>query len=332
MTYLFLILGSLIYLGIVIDILTTTLSMQGGGWFTSRFSYVFWDIVLKLSGKNGKSKLLGHAGFYLLILFILIWVGFLTLSFFLLLQSDVDSIVNSSKIPASTFEKLYYAGFVLSTLGIGDFMPSNNAWRLVTDIYSFTGLILITMSVTYFIPVLSAIIKQRKLSINLSSLGKSPQEIVINAWNGKDYDFFKLQLLNFSDALLEHNQNHKAYPVIHYFHNNDKNHAIILQITRLNEAVFILENELKPEYAIPQQELSSIKTALNNYIKVIEDVSHLNIKKASPKLSSKDLLDKKDMILASVNENHYSEQVQYNRKVFSTLIERDGWTWEDVQT
>lgn len=331
MTYLLLISGILIYLGIVIDILTTTLSMQGGGWFTSRFSYVFWDFMLKISGRNGKSKLLAHAGFYLLIFFILIWVGFLTLSFFLLLLSDVDSIVNSSKMPASTLEKLYYAGFVLSTLGIGDFMASNNLWRIITDIYSFTGLILITMSVTYFIPVLSAIIKQRKLGINLSSLGKSPQEIVINAWNGENYQFFKLQLLNFSDALLEHNQNHKAYPVIHYFHNKDKNHAIILQIAKLNEAVFILENHLKSEYAIPQQELSSIKTALNNYIKVIEEVSHLNIKKASPKLPSMDLLKQKNMILASANGNNYSAQTQYNRRVFSTLIERDGWNWEDVQ-
>jgi len=93
----------------------------------------------------------------------------------------VDSLVNSSKIPASAIEKLYYSGFVISTLGIGDFMASNDIWRIVTDVYSFTGLILLTMSVTYFIPVLSGVIKQRKLGINLSSLGSSPQEIILNA-------------------------------------------------------------------------------------------------------------------------------------------------------
>lgn len=330
MAYFLIILGALIYLGIVADILTTTLSMQGGGWLTGRFSHIFWNLILKVSGKNGNSKLLAHAGFFLLILIILIWVGLLTISLFLLLQSDVDSIVNSSKIPASAIEKLYYSGFVLSTLGIGDFMASNNIWRIVTDVYSFTGLILITMSVTYFIPVLSAIIKQRKLGINLSSLGSSPQEIILNAWNGKDYEFFKLQLLSFSDALLEHNQNHRAYPVIHYFHNSDKEHAIILQIARLNETVYILEKCLKPEYTFPEQILASIRTALDNYIKVIKDVSHLKVKKEAPRRFPLDRLTEKGMIQADMEELDFPKDIQHNRKVFLTLIEQDGWKWEDV--
>jgi len=332
MAYLLIILGAVIYLGIVIDILTTTLSMQGGGWLTSRFSHIFWNLILKVSGKNGNSKLLAHAGFFLLILFILIWVSFLTLSLFLLLQADVDSIVNSSKIPASTIEKLYYAGFVLSTLGIGDFMASNNLWRIVTDVYAFTGLILITMSVTYFIPVLSAIIKQRKLGINLSSLGSSPQEIVLNIWKGKDHEFFKFQLLSLSDALLEHNQNHRAYPVIHYFHNNDKEHAIILQIARLNEAVYILENCLKPEYMLPEQMLTSTRTALDNYIKVIKDVSHLKVKKEAPKSSLKNQLEDKKMLQSTMQEIEFPKNIQDNRRAFLTLIERDGWKWEDVSS
>ncbi len=330
MAYFLIILGTLIYLGIVVDILTTTLSMQGGGWFTSRFSHLFWNMMLQISGKNGKSKLLARAGFFLLIIIILIWVGLLTLSFFFLLQSDIDSIVNSSKIPGSVLDKLYYAGFVLSTLGIGDFMASNNLWRIVTDIYSFTGLILITMSVTYFIPVLSAIIKQRKLGINLSSLGTSPQEIVLNAWNGKDYEVFKLQLLSFSDALLEHNQNHRAYPVIHYFHNSDKEHAIILQIARLNEAVYILERELKPEETLPKQVLSSIRTALDNYINVVEEVSHIKVQKELPKPPAIFQLEEKGVLQDSTREINFSKDIQHNRRVFLSLIKMDGWKWDDL--
>ncbi len=332
MAYLLIILGTLIYLGVVIDILKTTLSMQGGGWLTSRFSQAFWNVMLKISGKNGKSKLLAHTGFFLLVLIIIIWVGLLTISLFLLLQSDVDSIVNSSKIPASTLEKLYYAGYVLSTLGIGDYMASNDLWRIVTNVYAFTGLILITMSVTYFIPVLSAIIKQRKMGINLRSLGSSPQEIVSNAWNGKDYSFFKLQLLSFSDALLEHNQNHRAYPVIHYFHNSEKEHAIILQIARLNEAIYILEKGVKTEYAIPDQELSSIRSALDNYIKVIKEVSNISRAKEAPQPSAINLLQEKGMISANTQRIDFPKDVQNDRAMFLSLIERDGWKWDDVSS
>jgi len=330
MAYLLFLIGTIIYIGIVVDILKTTLSMQGGGWFTSRFSHLFWNLMLKVSGKNGTSKLLAKAGFYLLILFILIWVGFLILSFFLLLQSDIDSIVNSAGIPGSALEKLYYAGFILSTLGIGDFMASNNFWRIITDLYSFTGLILITMSVTYFIPVLSAIIKQRKLGINISSLGSSPQEIILNAWNGKDYAFFKLQLLSFSDALLEHNQNHRAYPVIHYFHNSNKEHAIILQLSRLNEAIYILDNCLNHEYSIPKQEISSIKSALNNYTKVVKEVSKISIKKSPPSAPDLSMLKKNNMLKPDFSGIEFSKHIQQNRLVFLTLLEQDGWQWDDV--
>jgi len=330
MAYLLIVIGTIIYLSIVIDILKTTLSMQGGGWLTSNFSHLFWKLMLKLSSKNGKSKLLARAGFYLLILIILIWVSSLTLSLFLLLQSDIDSVVNSAKIPASAFEKLYYSGYILSTLGIGDFTPSNNLWRIITDLYSFTGLILITMSVTYFIPVLSAIIKQRKLGINLSCLGSSPQEIILNAWNGKDYAFFKLQLLSFSDALLEHNQNHRAYPVIHYFHNSDKEHAIILQLSRLNEAIYILDNCLNHEYSIPKQEISSIKSALNNYTKVVKEVSKISIKKSPPSAPDLSMLKEKNMLKSHFRCIEFSENIQQNRLVFLTLLEQDGWQWEDV--
>ena len=304
--------------------------MQGGGWLTSKFSQTFWNLLLKISGNNGNSKLLSQAGFFLLVFIVLIWVGLLVLSFFLLLQSDVDSLVNSSKIPASAIEKLYYSGFVISTLGIGDFMASNDIWRIVTDVYSFTGLILLTMSVTYFIPVLSGVIKQRKLGINLSSLGSSPQEIILNAWNGKDYEFFKLQMLNFADALLEHNQNHRAYPVIHFFHNNNKEHTIILQIARLNEAVYIFEKCLKPAYSIPQQELSSIKTALDNYVKVIKDVSNINIKNSPPSIPDLNMLKEKNMLRPNFSGIEFSEAIQQNRLVFLTLVEKDGWQWKNI--
>lgn len=330
MAYLLIILGSLIYIGVVVDILRTTLSMQGAGWFTSRFSHVFWKTMLTISGRNGKSKLLARAGFYLLIFIIILWVGLLTLSLFLLLQSDIDSIVNSSKIPASAMEKLYYAGYVLSTLGIGDYMASNNLWRIVTNVFSFTGLILITMSVTYFVPVLSAVIKQRKLGLNIRSLGNSPQEIIINAWNGGNYDFFKMQILSISDALLEHSQNHKAYPIIHYFHNNEKDHAVILQIARLNEAITLWEKRVKSEYSITQQELSSIKSSLDNYIQVIQEVSNIRMKHNSPHPAAINLLEEKDMVLANEPQIDLSNNLQKNRAMFLSLIEQDGWKWEDV--
>lgn len=329
MSYLFLLIGILLFVGVVWDILKTTLSLQGGGWFTGRYAHFFWNSILKLSGRNGHSKLLGEAGYLLLVSIILIWVLSLYSSFVFLLLSSPDSIINSStKVPADLWEKIYYGGYVLSTLGNGDFIASTNLWRLVTNLYALTGLILITMSITYFVPVLSAIIKQRKLGINLSTLGNSPQQILLNAWNGENFDFLINQLQSLSSDILEYNQNHRAYPVIHYFHISKKKYTIILGLARLNEAVFILQTGLNSNYIIPQNKLASITAALNNYVEVITDVSHLKIKDENQPQETETSSLKEYVFFK--DSKKYNDRMLHNRLVFSKLIEQDGWKWKDI--
>jgi len=331
MSYIFLILGICLYVGVVLDILKTTLSLQGGGWFTGRFAHIFWKGMLRLSGKNGNSKLLSKAGYFLLIAIMLIWVFALYSSLVLLLLSTSDSVINSTtKIPADIWQKMYYSGFVLSTLGVGDFVVSTDFWRIITNLYAFTGLILITMSVTYFIPVLSAVIKQRKLGINLSTLGDSPQQIILNAWNGKNFNFLIDQLQTFSSDILEHNQNHRAYPVIHYFHNSNKNYAIVIQLARLYEAVYLMQNSLKPDFKILANNLTSISTALNNYADVIKEVSHLKIEKQKQP-ENVGVSSLRGQIFFD-DQIEYSDKMKHNRLVFSKLIEQDGWKWQDISS
>jgi hypothetical protein len=58
--------------------------------------------------------------------------------------------------------KIFYTGYTLSTLGLGDMEPEGNFWDILTAILSFTGLILISIAITYLIPVVSAEIAKRK--------------------------------------------------------------------------------------------------------------------------------------------------------------------------
>ena len=197
--------GIIIYFFTALDIVQTTLSMQGGGFFTSRYSHGFWTLFLKITGGNGRKKILSHAGYILLVSIVLIWVFLLWLSFVLMLSSSDASVINSTtKAPANILEKVYYAGFTISTLGVGDYIASSDAWRILSSIYSFTGLILLTMSVTYFIPLLSAVIEQRKLGIRLSNLGNSPEEILINSWDGEDFSEFTDMISDLSESLVHH--------------------------------------------------------------------------------------------------------------------------------
>lgn len=325
----YLVIGVILYVSIVLDIIQTTLSMQGGGWLTSRFSHLFWKLFLAVSGRNGKSKILVHAGYILLISIVLTWVVFLWASLVLILYSHPGAIVDSTtKIPATFGQISYYSGYTLSTLGMGDYIASGDIWRMITSLYSFTGLILLTMSVTYFIPVLSAIIDQRKLGISLSTLGSSPQEILIRSWNGENFNPLINKIDDISDSIIKYSQQHRAYPVIHYFHNNKQENAIILQLARLYEALLIISGKVKTEIQPENENIHPLFVAYENYFEVITAVTHIGVDQSDPMASEIDMLMEKELI--STHENEFSEKVSRNRKLFKTLVQQDGWNWSQV--
>ncbi len=328
----YMIAGVILYFAIVLDILQTTLSMQGGGWLTSRFAHIFWKCFLFVSGRDGRSSILSQAGYILLISIVLIWVLFLWLSFVLILYANPGAIIDStSKIPANLWQLIYYSGFSISTLGMGDYIATADIWKILSSIYSFTGLILLTMSVTYFVPVLSAVIDQRKLGIKLSTLGSSPEEIIISSWNGENFDPLLKKVDKISDSIIRYSQQHRAYPVIHYFHNNKSKNAIILQLARLYEALLILSYEVKKEIQPNPESLNPLFVAFENYFEVIAEVTHIELVKEDPAGSGTEKLSEKEL-LAGTGASSYSSRICKHRRLFRSLIWQDGWKWEQLDT
>jgi len=326
------ILGIVIYLLIVLDVIQTTLTLQGGGWLTSRFSHFFWKGFLNISGKDGSSKFLSHAGYILLIAIVIIWVFALWSSMVLILYSNPGSIIQSStKATAGLWEVIYYSGFTLSTLGVGDFIAAGNYWRLLTTIYSFTGLILLTMSVTYFIPVLSAVIDQQKLGIKLSTLGSTPQEIVLNSWNKKDFSRLTNKIDDISDSIIKYSQHHRTYPVIHYFHNPNQSNNVVLQLARLYEALIILTHKIKKEKQPPLEDIRPLIVAFENYFKIISEVTHINIKEKNPAKISVAILQAHGLVPATIEQKDIEEKFMKKRKFFKTLLLQDGWKWRQLE-
>ena len=303
--------------------------MQGGGFLTNIISRGFWRTLLRLSGRNPKSPILDHSGYLLLVIIVAVWVLCLWSSFFLLLLSDPGSVINSTThVFAGAWEKLYYSGFNLSTAGIGDFVASNNLWRIVTDLYSATGLIFITLSITYFVPVLSAVITQRQLGLGIGSLGDTPVDMLLNGYNGKNFKLFVKEVTKFSDILFKHSQNHRAYPVIHYFHNTKEHNAVILQIAKLYDAVLIFESTVKEELQPPSIRLAQIKKAIGNYTEVAADVDHLRLRDE----------EQPEFFVQSLENRPFTKNLEikltsesaHQRLVLNKLVQKGGWNWKTI--
>lgn len=334
MAILLLVLGLLLYLITAMDIVKTTFSSSGGGKITDTVSKGVWKAFFLISGKNGRSKLLPYAGPAILVSILLTWVIGLWSGFFLILLSDTGSVIKSSDLSvAGPLEKLYYAGFTLSTLGVGDFVASNNLWRVVTDVAAFSGLAFMTASITYFVPVLSAVGLQSKLSLYISGMGKDPQHVLVKSWNGNNFSSFFDTTSDLCQMLMQHTMNHHSYPVIHYFHNNQPKLAISRAIVQLDESHKLMKHGMKQDTGLDELKMNMLQTALDSFLEMVKG-SYL--KNPSPKETAPapelGELEVKGLPLKGTDEIRevFGQELQERRKLLTALLEMDGWSWEEV--
>ena len=333
MNELYLILGILLYILVALDIIKTTLSSTGGGYITNKIAQAVWKVWFLLSGKNGNSKMLQYAGPTVLVSILVFWVSILWGGYFLMLLSDPDAVKKSSILEvASPLEKLYYAGYVVSTLGIGDYIASTNAWRIITNVIAFSGLAFITASITYFVQVLSANGLQSTLATYISGLGNSPQQILLNSWNGKDFSKLADKVSDLSQMMLQHTMNHHSYPIIHYFHNSNPQQSITPSMARLYEAYCILENAVKEDANLNKLDRNMLGKAFEAYHHTMlkDFVKKLDSDLTTPALHSDGLAKQGIPVLQQPEGQSLPPKYEKQRMLYTKLLQKEGWSWEQV--
>ncbi|MGB3619082.1 MAG: potassium channel family protein, partial [Catalinimonas sp.] len=242
MNYLLLLLGFAIIIVTILDIGKTTLSPHGAGWISGRLSLGIWKLFKWLSGNDPRRWGLSYAGsviigLLLLTYILLLWTGHT----FVFLSDDNAVIHGSTKRHADPWEVVYFVGYNLSTMGNGDFVGGTMFWKIFASFISFTGLVLITISITYLIPIVESQVGKQQLSLRIHTLGRSPIGILKNTWNGKDFAALGPHIEGMIDTILEQSQQHMAYPVLRYFHAPDPQMSDTVALTTLDEAVSILQ-------------------------------------------------------------------------------------------
>ncbi len=329
MNYLFLGAGAVLSVLVIADIIKTVFSTRGAGSLSSATIWLVWTPFFAAAKKRGGSKLLEYAGPSMLVSILGVWIIGLWLGFFLLLMADTGSVVSSStESPTTPLEKLYYAGFTVATLGVGDYKASADVWRLLTDIAAFAGLAFITTAITYFVQVLSAVTVQNKLSLYVNSMGPTPQDILINSWTGETFDPFYSHVANLNEMLIEHITNHHSFPVIHYFHASDPEMAVIPAIVRLDETCHLLLGAETSGSHERQLALHMLRETLDQYVKMVES-GFMSTMRPSSSPPTPDLAPLARQGI-TINLAKAMKSGSRRREIMTALLERDGWSWKDV--
>ena len=327
-------LGVIILFATLIDILFTVLAPNGSGFITGKLSHWLWRLALSVTGHRGESKILSNIGVFILLFVVLNWVALLWIGNAIFVYADSEALYNSTQTAYKTdfISKLYFSGYVLSAMGHGDYSPASDWWKFYTAFISFTGVVFISLAISYLIPVIQAVTSKRSLSLKIAIMGQSPEDIITKNWKQDNFKFLITQINELRPSIFQLAQQHLAYPVIHYFHSTYRFESTSICIARIDETITILDaimdHEANNELL---DKIQSTRTAITYYLSTLKG-GYINPSRDQPEIPKITYLDN-HKIPRSANDDEIKKEFdkhEKRRKMLLAYVQNDAWTWDDV--
>lgn len=330
MNELYLILGITVLFLVAVDLLWTTIWVDGGGGpLSRRMGKMCWFILRKISTKH--FNILRLAGPVVLSLTLITWILLLWIGWTLVFSAEADSILlTPGKTPVTSWmEKIYYVGFTLFTLGIGDYIPKRGVWQLVTTIATGSGMLFITLSVSYVVSVLSGVVQKRSFAKNVTGQGQSWVSVVKQSWNGKDYHSVDFLLKDLSSQLSMLTQQHKAYPILHYYHTEKNSESSAVALAILDEALTVYEFGVDEEYKPNRVWLKEARSSVNDYLETLHKVFFKPADSTPPPMNLDPLRNEGMPVKTNPEFNIAVSNIMKRRERLLGLVEADAQQWPD---
>lgn len=310
--------GVILLLIVIHDFFFTTLSGSGAGFISENVSIIS-DKVIQFFVRVVGRRIYSYHGLFVNLSILLVWLLLIWGGLYLVYSYNPAGLTNSSGRVANNWERLYFTGYTLSTLGIGNFKPTTPFFELLTSCFSFFGFIFFTSSMTYFLSVSSAVVNKRTLTKSIFSLGNGPQSIAekIQAF---DSSFSYQQFLNLQEMIDRHSVNHHAYPVVHFYSQADQQDSFSINIARLDEALTILLAPGKGENL--REELEPLRFSLSNFLENIDK----NFSRSLPNVQNQ--VHPYDFPYSMTEVD--SEQFRERRRILESLFRSEGYRWKDI--
>lgn len=322
------VIGVLIVIGVWVDFLSTAMTASKTGVFSRRLAYCAHRIFKAADSAFNSTLWREASGPCITLGLIIIWFTVSWAGWSLIYIGHYGAVVNSStSIPAQVFETVYFVGFALTTLGTGDFVPNGDLWKIVTVITSVNGLVLVTLSITYAIPIVQAVAAKRALSCQFSLWGEDVPSVLCYLKNDREYQSLANHLDAASQQILLVSQQHLAYPVLHYFNSPVQNSSLSLQITILDEVLRQLPDEAfdrRPELHVL---VPNCVMAITQFLTTLSGV-FVKPSSEEPAASSASGFQGTAFELAT---RYSSILIPERRKLLKALIEENGWEWRCVE-
>ena len=318
--------AGLVVLGLV-DALRTTLAVGSiAGPVTGRINHVLWVLVLRSRNR----RVLHSAATLLTLNTLALWLLLIWTGWTLIFSAGAAAVVSETGQPLPFWDRAYYTGTTLFTLGTGELRPNGVAWQLLSVVALVNGLFVVTLGITYIIPVATAATERRRMAALIASLGNRPDDAIIGGWDEGRLGALRHYLMTLAPDIALLAQRHLAYPVLHYFHSSNRHTAAAPMIARLDEIVTLLRIGLvEPERPDPYV-TRPLHEALTQFLNTLHSVFVDPDEHAPPpppldrmRAAGLPVVDDEDLRRGLAEHDT-------RRRLLLAMVHNDGWTWADV--
>lgn len=323
----YLIVGSILLVVLAVDLIWTTLWVDGsGGPLSSRLSKGVWQLLRTVGSRH--SRLLSLAGPLILVLTLSMWIGLLWIGWTLLFAGGEYTLIDTRYGgPATWSGRLYYVAYTMFTDGNGDFSPNGSTWQIASSFTTASGMLVATLGISYLLSILGAVSDKRAFASGVTGLGMESEEFVQSGWDGDSFENLNLVLDSLSDDLDMLAEQHKSYPILHYYHSESQAEASAVAVAILDDALTLLEHGVPDEEAPNGALIESTRASTHDYIQTLNGAF---IDPADSPPPSPDLDRLRDSEVPTVDESVFAEELaelDQSRRMLFGAVKADAWHW-----
>ena len=302
----------------------------GGGPLASRLTTWAWRGVLAVFGRRHHQRL-SLFGPTIIVSVVIVWVTLLWAGWVLVFTSEPSSLMRTvdPKVPADLTGRIWFVAYAISTMGNGDQVPNGDAWQIAAALTTLSGFFLATLVISYLLSVLGAVVMKRAFAGQVAGLGKTAEEFLQSAWDGKNFRTLDLPLSSLSSELAMLTEQYLSYPVLQYYHGARPAKSPAIGVTVFDEALTLLRygvpEEVRPNIAVLHSARAGVRSFLDTlqsaFISAAEDVP-----------PPPDLDKLREAGIPTVSDEEFSralEELKERRKQLLGMMRNDGWNWTD---
>lgn len=308
----FVVVGSVVLVAVVVDVFATVVRPDGSGFLATTLSRHVWGLALAWHRRRPSHGVLAAWGVVAVALMPVAWMLSMWGGWTLIFHGSDDAVlVDASRRPADGWGRLYFAGFSLFTSGLGDLVPGGAPWQVATVVASAMGLGLVTLAITFLVPVVQAANDRRALARRIHQIGGSTEEILRRHHDAGRHTLATL-VADVPPALTKLAIQHDSYPVLDHLHSPDVRQALMPRLATLHDACVIARSDLG---GVDRVRVEAVVGAIDYF--TLSLASEVPV---DPDVETGTWSDGRTSRLADAAAT---------RTRLRSLVEADGWSWED---